>query len=55
MLQNKINIKTEAGKTFIMCPIRKKWVLLTPEEKIRQFTIHFFSEQLMLPYFIIYL
>jgi hypothetical protein len=47
--KNKINIKKEAGKTFIMCLVRKKWVLLTPEEKVRQFTVHLSSERLNYP------
>lgn len=39
MALNKINIKKENGKTFVFCLIRKKWLILTPEEKVRQFTI----------------
>ena len=34
------SIKTENGIRYIQCPVRKKWVVLTPEEKVRQFTIH---------------
>ncbi len=34
-----INIKKENGKTFILCLVRRKWVVLTPEEKARQFTL----------------
>jgi YHS domain-containing protein len=34
-----INIKKEHGKTYIFCRIRKKWLILTPEEKVRQFTL----------------
>ncbi|MBL0355858.1 MAG: type I restriction enzyme HsdR N-terminal domain-containing protein [Chitinophagaceae bacterium] len=29
-------IKTEAGKEFIFDEVRKKWVMLTPEEWVRQ-------------------
>ncbi|MCB9033984.1 MAG: type I restriction enzyme HsdR N-terminal domain-containing protein [Chitinophagales bacterium] len=39
MALNKINIKKENGKSFVFCLIRKKWLVLTPEEKVRQFTI----------------
>lgn len=34
-----INIKKENGKTYIFCLVRKKWLVLTPEEKVRQFTL----------------
>jgi hypothetical protein len=34
-----INIKKENGKSYIFCRIRKKWLILTPEEKVRQFTL----------------
>lgn len=50
MQENKINIKKENGKTFIFCQIRKKWILLTPEEKVRQFLIHYLIETLQYPY-----
>ena len=29
-------VKKEQGKTFIFDPLRKKWLLLTPEEWVRQ-------------------
>lgn len=34
------NIKTENGQQYIFCLIRRKWLILTPEEKVRQFTLH---------------
>lgn len=49
MQENKINIKNENGKTFIFCLVRKKWLLLTPEEKVRQFLIHYLSITLQYP------
>jgi hypothetical protein len=33
-------IRDKEGKTEIFDPIRKKWVLLTEEEKVRQYCIH---------------
>ena len=49
MQENKINIKKENGKTFIYCQIRKKWIILTPEEKVRQFLIDYFVTSLQYP------
>ena len=34
--KDKPNIKTENGKEFIFCVIRKRWFIITPEEWVRQ-------------------
>lgn len=34
-----LNIKTVNNQKQIFCLVRRKWLLLTPEEKVRQFTI----------------
>lgn len=34
--QNALKIKKEAGKTYIYAPIRKKFLVLQPEELVRQ-------------------
>ena len=34
--ENKPSIKTESGKEFIFCIIRKRWLVITPEEWVRQ-------------------
>ena len=34
--EQKFKIKKVAGKNFIFDPLRKKWLLLTPEEWVRQ-------------------
>jgi hypothetical protein len=34
--ENKPKIKTENGKEFIFCIIRKRWFIITPEEWVRQ-------------------
>lgn len=34
------NIKIIDNKKYIFCLVRKKWIVLTPEEKVRQFTLH---------------
>ena len=42
-------IKEEGGKEFIFCIIRKKWMMLTPEEWVRQNTLLYFTESLSYP------
>ena len=34
------NIKIIDNQKFIFCLVRRKWILLTPEEKVRQFILH---------------
>lgn len=38
-----------AGRTEVFDPVRKKYVALTPEEKVRQRTLHQLVEQLGVP------
>ena len=40
------------GRTEIFDPIRRKWVLLTEEEKVRQFFIHFIIDEKKFPHLI---
>ncbi len=40
-----LNVKTEEGKRFIFCAIRKKYLVLTPEEMVRQLVLHYLIEQ----------
>ncbi len=47
--QTKPSIQKEAGKETIFCIIRKKWVVLTPEEWVRQNFILYLTEVLHLP------
>ena len=49
MPQNKINIKKENGITYIRCLVRKKWIQLTPEEKVRQYLIVYLTGNLNYP------
>jgi hypothetical protein len=42
-------IKTEAGKEIIFDEIRKQWVILTPEEWVRQNTIQYLLQSLHYP------
>jgi hypothetical protein len=34
------NIRIADNKKFIFCLVRRKWILLTPEEKVRQYILH---------------
>ena len=49
MPENKIKMKQIDGVTFIHCLVRKKWIQLTPEEKVRQFLVHYLTEELNYP------
>jgi len=40
-----LDTKSEEGKTYIMDPIRRKWIVMTPEEFVRQLTIQYLFEQ----------
>ncbi|MBN8834612.1 MAG: hypothetical protein ABS68_00040 [Niastella sp. SCN 39-18] len=42
-------IKNEDGKDSILCIVRKRWVLLTPEEWVRQNFILYLTETLHYP------
>jgi hypothetical protein len=47
--EKKPAIKTESGKEFIFCMIRKRWMILTPEEWVRQNLLLFFVEVMKYP------
>lgn len=36
-----LETKTDNEKTYIMDPIRRKWIVMTPEEFVRQLTLHY--------------
>jgi hypothetical protein len=42
-------IKTEAGRELIFCLIRKRWVVITPEEWVRQNFLLYLTEVLKYP------
>ena len=44
-----INVKTENGKTLILDVIRKKYVIITPEEWVRQHFVHFLISEKKVP------
>lgn len=43
--QNKLNIKYVASKKYIYDIIRKKYLVLTPEELVRQLIIHYLMQE----------
>jgi hypothetical protein len=34
------NIRVIRNTKYILCVIRRKWIIMTPEEKVRQFILH---------------
>lgn len=40
-----IRLKQTEGKWFISCMIRKKWLVYTPEEWVRQHVLHFLTKE----------
>jgi hypothetical protein len=45
----KPTVKTDAGKEYIFCVIRKRWLLITPEEWVRQNVLLYITEVLNYP------
>lgn len=44
-----LRLKQENGKTFVWDPIRKIWVVLTPEEHVRQYLLQYFMDVMLYP------
>lgn len=44
-----LRLKKEDDKTFVFDPIRKKWLVLTPEEHVRQYLLAYFIQTLGYP------
>ncbi|MFN8238022.1 MAG: type I restriction enzyme HsdR N-terminal domain-containing protein [Chitinophagales bacterium] len=40
MAKSTPDIRIANNKKYILCLIRKKWIVLTPEEKVRQYILH---------------
>ncbi|MEP7165885.1 MAG: type I restriction enzyme HsdR N-terminal domain-containing protein [Ferruginibacter sp.] len=47
--EKKPSIKSEANKELIFCVIRKRWILITPEEWVRQNFLQYLIEVLHYP------
>lgn len=43
--QDHLSVKIEEGKKYVFDPIRKKYLVLTPEESVRQLLIEFFRKE----------
>lgn len=44
-----LQLKKEGGKTLVFDPVRKKWLVLTPEEHVRQYLLLYCIEILLYP------
>lgn len=44
-----LRLKQENGRAMVYDPIRKKWLVLTPEEHVRQYFLGFLIQQLQYP------
>ncbi|HMQ07968.1 MAG TPA: type I restriction enzyme HsdR N-terminal domain-containing protein [Saprospiraceae bacterium] len=47
--KDRLEIKKQGNKTFIKDKLRKKFIILQPEEMVRQLLIEFFIENLIYP------
>jgi hypothetical protein len=44
-----LKLKQEEGRTLVFDPMRKKWLVLTPEEHVRQYLLLYLSEKMDYP------
>jgi hypothetical protein len=44
-----IKLKQDEGKTFVFDPVRKRWLVLTPEEHVRQYILVYLLEGMRYP------
>lgn len=44
-----LKLKQEEGKTMVWDPVRKIWVVLTPEEHVRQYLLQYFIHVMQYP------
>lgn len=44
-----LKLKQEDGKTLVFDPVRKKWLVLTPEEHVRQHFLAYLTNRLQYP------
>ncbi len=44
-----LRLKKEEGKTMVFDPVRKKWVVLTPEEHVRQYLLQHLIQHMQYP------
>ncbi len=48
--QQQLKIKNDSGKRFIFDPVRKKWLVLQPEELVRQLVVQYLASAKKYPY-----
>jgi hypothetical protein len=44
-----LKLEQKEGVTRVLDPIRKRWIVLTPEEHVRQYLLHYLIHQLQYP------
>lgn len=44
-----LQLRADEGKTHVFDPVRKRWLILTPEEHVRQYVIQIMSKKLKYP------
>ncbi len=44
-----LKLKQEEGKTYVFDPVRKKWLILAPEEHVRQHVLYHLIDTLQYP------
>lgn len=44
-----IRLKQEAERTFVFDPVRKRWIILTPEEHVRQYLLQYLIQGMEYP------
>lgn len=47
--RQQLRLKKHEGKTMVCDPVRKKWIVLTPEEHVRQYLLLYFINELSYP------
>ncbi len=47
--QLELKLKQADGKTSVFDPVRKKWIILTPEEHVRQYIVQYMLQVLRYP------
>lgn len=44
-----LQLRKQDGRTLVFDPVRKKWLVLTPEEHVRQYLLHYFIHNMQYP------
>lgn len=47
--KDRLQVKKEGGKTYLRCALRKKYLVLQPEEIVRQLVVYYLVEELNYP------